>query len=300
MPEQIGFIGLGNLGSPIAANLLAAGFALKGYNRTRDKARPLVERGAALASAPHEVATPGGIVVSVVADDAALEAVADDRLAEALGPGGVHVSMSTVLPATNERLAERHRRFGAALVGAPVFGRPEAAAARKLWICTSGPPDAKRRARPVFDAVGQGVYDFGEAPGAANVVKLSGNFLLTAAIECLAESAAVAEKNGVPRRDLITFFIQTLFNCPIYNNYGKRLIDADFDNVGFSLPRALKDMNLADQIATTGRAPAPVLGLLRDRFLAALANGRGELDAAALALGAAEDAGLRWFPKGSS
>ena len=163
MPEQIGFIGLGNLGSPIAANLLAAGFALKVYNRTRDKARPLAERGAALASAPHEVATPGGIVATVVADDAALEAVADDRLAEALGPGGVHVSMSTVLPATNQRLAERHRRFGGR-VAAPVFGRPEAAAARKLWICASGPPEAKRRVRPVFDTVGQGVYDFGEAP----------------------------------------------------------------------------------------------------------------------------------------
>lgn len=298
MPEQIGFIGLGNMGSRIAANLLAAGFALRVYNRTRAKAQPLVERGAVLVDEPHEVATRGGIVVSMVADDAALESVATDRLAEALGPGGVHVSMSTVLPDTNERLAEHHRRFGAALVAAPVFGRPEAAAARKLWICTSGPPEAKQRSRPVFEAVGQGVYDFGAAPGAANVVKLSGNFLLTAAIECLAEAAAMAEKNGVPRRDLITFFVQTLFNCPIYNNYGQRLIDADFDKVGFALPLALKDMNLADQIAAAGRAPAPVLGLLRDRYLAALANGREHLDAAALALGAAEDAGLRWFPAG--
>ena len=131
------------------------------------------------------------------------------------------------------------------------------------------------------------------------MVKLAGNFLLTAAIECLAESAAVAEKNGVPRRDLITFFVQTLFNCPIYNNYGKRLIDADFDQVGFALPLALKDMNLADQIATAGRAPAPVLGLLRDRFLAALANGRGDLDAAALALARRRMPGSSGFPRGS-
>jgi len=295
MPQQIGLIGLGQMGRAMASNLLAAGFGLRVYNRTAARAQPLVEKGATPAREPHDVATAGGVVLSVVADDRAVEEVATDKLLQALGPGGVHVSMSTILPATSEKLADRHAHFGVTYVAAPVFGRPEAAAARRLWVCTSGPSEAKQRARPVFDAIGQGVFDFGEAPGAANVVKLAGNFLLTAAIECMAEACAMGEKNGVPREALLGFFTQTLFDCPIYNNYARRLVDADYGNVGFALPLALKDMALAQQTATAGRVPMPVLSLLRDRFVASLAKGRGNLDAAAVALEAAEDAGISWF-----
>lgn len=295
MPETVGFIGLGNMGACMATNLLAAGYAVKVYNRTPDKARPLVEKGATLAAGPHDAATPGGVVVSIVADDRALEAVATDKLAAALGPGGVHLSMSTVLPALAERLAEHHAKFGATYVAAPVFGRPEAAAAGKLWVCTSGPAAAKERVRPVLDAMGQGVYDFGDAPAAAHVVKLAGNFLLTAAIESMAEASALAEKNGIPRELLLNFFTQTLFGCPIYNNYSRRLIDADYEKAGFTMALILKDMMLALQTATTSRVPMPVLNVLRDRCLSVLAHGGEKLDASAVALGAGEDAGLTWF-----
>ena len=282
------------MGIPMAENLLAAGFSLRVYNRTAEKARALSGRGAVVAQAPHEAAVRGGIVVSMVADDAALEAIATDRLAEALGPGGVHLSMSTVSPRTTEKIAERHAKHGAAVVAAPVFGRPEAATARRLWICQSGPAQAKQRAKAVFDALGQGTFDFGEAVGAANVVKLAGNFLLAAAIEGMAEVAALAEKNGIPRADLLNMLTSTLFNCQIYNGYAKRVIDADFDEVGFPLVLALKDMRLAHEAATESRAPMPVLSFLRDRYLTQIARGRGTLDASALALGAADDAGLRW------
>lgn len=294
MSESVGFIGLGHMGFPMAANLLAAGFALRVYNRSAEKARPLADQGAAVARTLQEVATPGGIVVSIVSDDSALEAIATDDLAHALGKGGVHVSMSTVSPRTNERLAEQHARHGATLVAAPVFGRPEAAAARKLWICQSGSAAAKQRAKPILDALGQGVFDFGEAVGAANVVKLAGNFLLTAAIESMAEVAALAEKNGIPRERILNMFTASLFNCPIYQGYARRIIDADFEKAGFVIPLALKDMKLAQDAATTARVPMPVLSLLCDRYVGQIAKGREKLDASAIALAAADDAGLVW------
>lgn len=294
MPQIIGFIGLGNMGRHMAGNLMGSGFQLRVFNRTREKARELEKRGAVVVDRPEEVATPGGIAVSMLADDRALESLAGEGLAAALGRGGMHISMSTVLPTTSERLAEQYAKHGAAFIAAPVFGRPDAAEARKLWICASGPIPEKQRAKPVFDALGQGVFDFGEKVGAANVVKLAGNFMLTAAIEAMAEASALAEKNGIPREQLLGMLTQTLFNCPIYNNYSKRLIDADFDKVGFALVLALKDMTLAYQTAAASRAPMPILSLLCDRYVSAIAKGRGALDASGLALGAADDAGLRW------
>lgn len=298
MVETIGFIGLGKLGLPMAENLLASGFPMRVYNRTADKAAGMVAGGAALMGSAAEAAVAGGVVLTVVSDDKALLAVADDAFCEALG-AGVHVSMSTVSPETSRMLAERHARFGGQLVAAPVFGRPPAAKARKLWICTSGPADAKARLKPVFDALGQGVFDFGEEPGAANVVKLAGNFLLTAAIEAMGEASAMAEKNGVPRAALLNMFTSTLFNCPIYVNYSKPIIESEFGSAdpalaGFSNLLILKDMQLVQKTASTGRAPMPMVNLLVDRYLALIANGKENFDAVSLVLGAAGEAGLNW------
>jgi 3-hydroxyisobutyrate dehydrogenase-like beta-hydroxyacid dehydrogenase len=292
----VSFIGTGKLGTPIALNLLAAGhFDLTVYNRTPAKARHLVEQGAKLAPTAEDAASGAEVIITVLADDHAVESIADESFLAACPPGAIHLSMSTIRPATSEKLAETHAPHDVAYVAAPVFGRPEAAAAKKLWICTSGPAKAKAHVRPVLDALGQGVYDFGEDVGAANVVKLAGNFLLTAAIEAMAEAAALAEKNNIPRAALLNMLTQTLFNCPIYNNYAQRIIAADFDNVGFSAKLALKDMRLALDTATASDTPMPILSLLRDRFLTALANNQGHLDASSLALRPATDAGLTWF-----
>ena len=294
MVETLGFIGLGKLGLPIAENLLDGGFALRVYNRTAEKAAGLVAKGATAVKSPVETVVAGGMVVSVVADDRAVLEVSGDDFCEALGKG-VHISMSTVSPVTSRTLAERHARFGGRFVAAPVFGRPEAAAAKKLWICTSGKSASKKAAQPVFDAIGQGVFDFGEDVGAADVVKLAGNFLLTAAVEAMAEMSAMAEKNGVPRADLLNMLGSTIFNCPIYVNYGKAIINAQFEPAGFSIPLILKDMHLLVQkTACDARAPMPILNLLIDRCLTMLAKGLDRDDAAGLALGAAEDAGLKW------
>lgn len=295
MSETIGFIGLGSMGEPMARNLLAAGFALRVYNRTPEKAQPLVDQGAQRVSSVAEVAQPGGIVITMVANDAALEDVAlgEHGFLSRLGSGGIHLSMSTIAPATAERLARAHEAAGSVYVAAPVFGRPDAAAARKLWICVSGPPDAKDRTRPLLEALGQGIFDMGEQPSAANVVKLVGNFLIASAMEAMAEAFTLAEKHGLDRSAVKDMFAQTLFASPIYQNYGKIIAERQQIPTGFKAALGLKDLTLALQSAAEAQMPMPLASLLHDRLMGLTANGRGETDwALALAMSVAEDAGL--------
>ena len=230
----------------------------------------------------------------MLSNDAALDAVTfgPDGFSERLGAGGLHISMSTVAPATSRRLAQEHAERGSLFLSAPVFGRPEAAAAKKLWICQSGTAEAKMRARALLDALGQGVHDFGDDPGAANVVKLSGNFLILSAIEALAEALAMGEKSGIERQTLAGFLGQTIFSCPIYQNYGRILADRAFEPAGFKLELGMKDVRLVREVAEDAMVPMPLADLLHARLLAGLANGRGELDWTAMELSTAGDAGL--------
>src|SRR5438477_4536841 len=233
MKETIGFIGLGGMGLPIATNLSKAGFGLRVYNRTAEKARPLLEQGAVLTRSPAEAASPGGIVFTMVSDDRALEEVT-------LGPGGlldrlgdgVHVSMSTIAPRTARRLADLHRERGGRYIASPVFGKPEVAARAKLWVVTSGNAAARARVRPILETMSQQVFDFGDDPGAANAIKLAGNFLLGAAIEAMAEAFTLAQKHGVPRQQTYQFFSQTLFDCFVYRGYGELVAAAHYQSVG--------------------------------------------------------------------
>jgi len=294
MMETLGFIGLENMGEPIAANLMASGHALRVYNRTASKAATLVAKGATLAKNPADVAAPGGIVFTMVADDRAIDelCLSPGSFVEKLGPGGIHISLSTIAPATARRLAEHHAKHKVEYVASPVFGRPEAAAAKKLWVCTSGHAAAKARVRPLLEAIGQGIFDFGEDPGAANVVKLCGNFMIASAIETISESLALAEKNGIDKNAVADLFGKTLFACPVYQGYGRSIAAEKFEPAGFRLALGFKDVSLALATATASSVPLPIGSLLHDRYLAAIAKGRGDLDWTAIALGVAEDAGL--------
>jgi len=293
--EQVGFIGLGLMGEPMAQNLLKAGFAVTVYNRTPGKAKALLEKGAKLASRPEEVALPGGIVVTMVADDHALEEVTlgPSGFAERLGKGGVHVCTSTVSPDIARRLSAWYAQRGGHYVAAPVFGRPPAAAAAKLWIVCSGPQAAKQRVQPVLNAMSQGVFDFGEGAGNANVVKVAGNFLICSVIECLSEAFTVGEKNGIDRMAMAKFFSTTNFNCPVYQNYAAGVAEFDPTHVGFLMTLGLKDINLVLDAAEKAAVPMPVASLLHDRLVSAIGKGRGALDWSAISLNVAEDAGLR-------
>jgi len=295
MAESIGFIGLGTMGEPIAASLIQAGYSLKVYNRTASKAEPSVAKGATAVKHHADVATPGGIVFTMLADDRAVEEIADSHgsFVERLGSGGVHVSLSTISPSTASRLSANHARHKVAYVASPVFGRAEAAAARKLWVCTSGSAAAKQRVRPILEAISQGIFDFGEDVGAANVVKICGNFMIASTIETISEALVLAQKNGLSRSDVAEFFGKTLFACPIYQSYGKKIAAQEFEPAGFSLKLGLKDVNLAIQTATASSMPMPLASLLHDRFIASIARGRGNWDWMGIATNALEDAGLQ-------
>ncbi len=262
MNETIGFIGLGNLGLPMATNLLNAGHSFRVYNRTASKADSLVAHGAQLASQPVDAVTTGGIIATIVWDDAALESIVmSDGFLERLGPNGIHLSMSTVLPETAKKLAALHAQHGSAYVDAPIFGRPEAAVAQQLWIPFSGSQQAKERVRPLLQAMGgKGIFDFGEEVGSANIVKIAGNFLISSAVRSLSEALAMAEKNGVDSQAVVDMLTHTLFPAPIYQSYGKMIAEK---TLTFNVSKiGLKDLGLFQKTAQQVESPAPVAGLL--------------------------------------
>ncbi len=263
MNQTIGFLGLGRLGLPIATNLLDSGYSLRVFNRTAAKAAPLVLRGATLVSEPAEAALSGGVVISVLWDDAALESVVTSSgFLERLGPGGVHVSMSTVLPETARRMAALHHARGSSYVEAPIFGRPEAAAARKLWVPIAGEPAAIIRVRPVLEALGaQGIFEFGEAIGAATTVKLAGNFLIISAARSLHEALTMADNTGVDAKQLLDMLTSTLFPAPIYQSYGK-MITEKLPVMRSNIPA--KDLGLFQHTASQANTPTPIAGHLRE------------------------------------
>ncbi len=295
MSETIGFIGLGGMGSAMAANLLKAGFALKVYNRTHTRAKQLVDLGATQAHSLEDAADEGGIVITMLTNDVAVQNVAfgDAGFGPKLGTGGIHISMSTIAPETSRHLATLHNARQSYYVAAPVFGKPDAAAAQKLWIATSGPAEAKARVQPLLDAMSQGVYDFGDDPGSANVVKLTGNFMFGAAIEAMGEAFTLAQKNGISRTAVYDFFTQTLFACPVYKNYGKLISEEHYQPIGAIPSLIRKDFGLILSEANSAAVPMPLASLVHDRLTAMVAKGREDRDWAGFAEEISESAGLQ-------
>jgi 3-hydroxyisobutyrate dehydrogenase-like beta-hydroxyacid dehydrogenase len=293
MTQTAGFIGLGNMGLPMAQNLLKAGHALWVFNRTPGRAKSLLERGATWVPSPRTVAEQVGIVISMLADDEALKAVSlgEQGILEGLAKGGVHIDMSTIAPDTTKELNQLYRERGAHFLAAPVFGRPEAAAAAKLWICPAGPAEVIERCRPLFDAMGQGVIVVGAEPHLANVLKLVGNFFVVSAIETLSEAFTLAEKAGLEVEKVLEI-VKALLPVPLFQGYGARIARNEFSPPGFSLRLGLKDVGLMRKLADQAAAPLPLADLAYGHLLAALARGRGELDWGALVTVTRELAGL--------
>ena len=288
---KLAFIGAGNMGSPMARNLLRAGHPVTVYNRTRAHVEPLRQEGAAMADSPADAAHDAEAIVTMLADDHAVEQ-AVESFQETLAAGAVHIGMSTISVACSKRLAEQHAARGQVYVAAPVFGRPVAAAAAKLWIVVAGPPESVARCQPVFDALGRGTSVVGTEPWLANTVKLSGNFLIAAALESLGEAFALVRKSGVDAGQFLEIVNNALFNSPLYAGYGGAVAKEQFEPAGFKLRLGFKDLRLVQEAAESAAVPMPLAGVLRDRFLAALARGEGDLDWAALARIAAVQAGL--------
>jgi 3-hydroxyisobutyrate dehydrogenase-like beta-hydroxyacid dehydrogenase len=289
---DIGFIGLGNMGSGMAANLLKAGHAVAAYNRSQDKVDALVAQGARRAHTVAE-ACGGEAVISMLADDAAVEAVtfgADGIIAN-LAKGAVHVSSSTISVALAERLAAAHAEAGQRFVAAPVFGRPEAAEAAKLFIVAAGDPAAVQAVSPLFDAIGQRSFVVSDDPTAASLIKLSGNFLIASVIESLGEAMALVGKAGVDKQQYLEILTSTLFGAPVYQTYGGLIAREKFEPAGFAAPLGFKDVRLVLAAGEELRVPLPLASLLRDRFLTLLATGGEHLDWSAVGALSAWEAG---------
>ena len=294
MADKIAFLGLGSMGAAMAANLLKAGFPLTVYNRTAEKAEPLRQQGATVAATPAEAVREAAIVFTMLTDDKALEEITTgpEGILSALPPGAIHASCSTVAPDTNRRLAEAHRAHGSTLVASPVFGKPDVAAAGKLWIGSSGPAEARERLKPAQAAMGQGTHNFGDDPGAASVAKLCGNFLLGSMIESMAEALTLAEKCGLDRVGFYEMLTSTIFNNPIYKSYGKLIAEQHYQPVGAPPAIIRKDMNLVVQEAYKNEVPMPFANIIRDRLTATVALAEPNVDWASFAKRVSEDAGL--------
>ena len=289
---KVGFIGLGHMGAGMAANLLRAGHEVTVYNRTLGKERALVEQGARAAGRVAD-ACQGEAVVTMLADDRAVEGVVfgDQGVIGSLGPRAIHLSMSTISVALSESLARAHAKAGQRFVAAPVFGRPDVAAAGKLFIVAAGAPDAVAACSPLLEALGQKTFSVGDEPQAANLVKLSGNFLLASVIEGLGEAMALVGKAGVDRHQYLELLTSTLFTAPVYKTYGGLIAEGKFEPAGFAAPLGYKDIRLTLAAADSLRVPMPVASLLRDRFLTLLAQGGEALDWSGIGQLAARDAG---------
>lgn len=289
---QVGFVGLGNMGQPMASNIIRAGYQLAVYNRTRNRAETLI--GAQVASTPSDAAR-GDAVLTMLADDAAVEEVVfgPHGIADGLPKGSTHVSMSTISVSLAERLSKVHVEREQAFISAPVFGRPEAAQAAKLFVIAGGREQDVRKMKAIFDAVGQKIFHVGERPSMANAVKLSGNFLIAAVIETLGEAFSLVRKYGVPPDVFLDVLMNSLFNAPIYRTYGSIIAAGKYEPVGFRLALGLKDVRLALEASENVAVPMPVASVLRDRFLTGVANGMSDTDWSSIARLAAESAGLK-------
>jgi 3-hydroxyisobutyrate dehydrogenase-like beta-hydroxyacid dehydrogenase len=290
---RVGFIGLGNMGAAMAANLLKAGHQVTVYNRTPEKARGLVALGATVAPVVSE-ASWGDAVITMLANDEAVESLmlGPEGVAASLRPQALHVSCSTISVVLSRRLAAEHAKRGQRYVSAPVFGRPEAAAAAELVVVAAGEEGALTAASPLLEAIGRKVITVGEAPEAANLVKLSGNFLMASVIESLGEAFALIAKGGIDRQRYLEI-LETLFNVPAYKIYGTLIASGRFEPARFSAPLGQKDIRLLLTAAETLGVPMPVASLLRDRFLTLMAQGGDRLDWSAIGALAAKDAGVK-------
>jgi 3-hydroxyisobutyrate dehydrogenase-like beta-hydroxyacid dehydrogenase len=280
------------MGSGMASSLLRAGHDVIVYNRTPARADELVKKAAVAASRISE-ACDADAVITMLANDAALESVvygAEGLLAN-LRKGRVHVSSSTISVTLSERLTTDHATAGQRFVAAPVFGRPDVAAAGDLSVIAGGTKDAIVDVTPILEAIGKKTFVISDRPKAANLVKLSGNFLIASVIESLGEAVALVAKDGVDRETYVDLLTSSLFNAPVYKTYGKLIVAGKFERAGFAAPLGYKDIRLVLAAADDLRVPMPVASLLRDRFLRLLANGGDRLDWSAVAQLAASDSG---------
>jgi 3-hydroxyisobutyrate dehydrogenase-like beta-hydroxyacid dehydrogenase len=290
---KVGFIGLGHMGAAMAGSLLRAGHEVSIYNRTPNKAQQLIDRGANLAARPAD-ACRGDAVITMLSDDHAVEQIVlgESGVLAGLAEHTTHISMSTISVALCQTLAEKHAKAARRFLAAPVFGRPDAAAQAKLLIVVAGKADIIKDCMPLFDAMGQRTVPIGETPQAANLVKLSGNFLIGSVIEALSEAIGLIRKASIDPHQYVALLTSTLFTDPVFKIYGGLIANQKFTPAEFAAPLGEKDLRLTLAAAETLRVPMPMASLVHDRLQTLIARGGADLDWSAIGQLAANDAGL--------
>jgi 3-hydroxyisobutyrate dehydrogenase-like beta-hydroxyacid dehydrogenase len=290
---NIAFIGLGRMGRGMARNLLRAGHTLTVYNRSREKAQALAGEGARVAESPADACRDAEAVMTMVADDPAVEEIVfgRDGIASAMKKNCIHVSHSTISPALARRLASEHAQRNQGYLSAPVFGRPDAAEAGKLLVVAAGRSELVERCRPLFDAIGRQTFVVGAEPWQANVSKLCGNFMISSAIEALGEAYATLRKSGVAPLTFLEI-MNALFGSPVIANYGSIIAKEQFEPAQFALHLGLKDLRLVLATADERSAPMPMASLVHDHMVSAVAQGQADMDWSSVARVAAREAGL--------
>ncbi|MFB6347783.1 MAG: NAD(P)-dependent oxidoreductase [bacterium] len=299
---NIGFIGTGSMGTPMALNLIEHDHNLTVYNRTSHKTDPLVEAGADEVQHPAGAAQGNSIVITMVSDDSAVEEVVfgDERgeippeqgLLNGLEEHSIHLAMSTISPETSRTLRETHENHDQQFVAGPVFGKPDFAEEGTLSVVVAGQRDPVESCKPVYEAVGRQFFVVGQAPHKASAVKLAGNFTIASMMETLGECFALMQKAGVDRDTFLDVINESLYDSPLYKNYGSLIADGDFEPAGFKLKLGLKDMRLTENMARDYEAPMPFLSVVHDHFLEAVARGDGNIDWAGLGKLADQRAGV--------
>lgn len=291
-PITIGFAGLGKMGKAIAGLLLSSGHKVIVWNRSADPIQELVAKGATAASNPAELAKADFLLTMLANDAATRSVVIDQGVLDAAHPGLIHINLATVSVALAKELAGLHRQRKIGYVAAPVFGRPDAAAAGKLNIVVAGDPETVAKARPILDAIGQKTWPVGDAPENANVVKIAGNFMIASAIETMGEAVALTRSHGVKADTFLDILTNTLFAAPAYKLYGGLIAAEKYKPAGFTAPLALKDVRLALSAADENNVPMPFANVLRDSLMELIATGGADDDWVAMARVAARRAGL--------
>lgn len=284
---QIGFIGLGHLGTPIAENLLEHHKDLMVYNRTRSKAKPLEEKSAKICSSVKELASACDVVFTMVSDDAAIKEITEGEngIAVNLKKSGIHISMSTILPATSDHLFQLHHQHNNHYIACPVSGRPEAARDKKLNFIISGDNEIINTIKPLLnDAGAVNIWEYGKEPGNANAAKLCTNFMILAALQAMAEGINLAKKSGIDKALWMKMITSTLFNAGVYINYGNILLNEAYQPASFSLKLGLKDASLVMKQAEITGSKMFIGDIVNQQLKQLFENGYGDYDWSAIAL----------------
>ena len=295
MKTRVGFIGLGHMGLPMAQNVLKKGFSLTVYNRSKEKAAPILEKGSGWASSPAELAGQCDILVTMVSNDAALTEIVEgpQGIFQALKKPAIHISMSSLSPDIVTDMEKKHQEQGIAFLAAPVSGRPERAKEGTLWIFLAGQEQAKKIAAPILEAMSVKIYDLGVRPAQAALFKLCTNFMIVSLIESFSEATAVLEKEGISVDTAAEIWGTSLFNAPVFHAYTPTICKKSYAEGGFALNLGLKDMRLLQDCADRVQVPMPFLSDLHEKMLTCMNRGMEKYDWSCIALLMRELAGLK-------